>query len=373
VLSNFIGLAIVAGGLQFYLDARSIWDDEDSFVKSDYLVVNKRVTSANTMGNSSSSFTSDEIADIERQPWVRKAGTFSSADYRVKASVNQDGRGMSTYMFFESIPGDFVDVAKGNWTFHEGDAEIPIIISKDYLTLYNFGFAGSAGLPQMSESIMSGIPLSITLVSDDGMRRMSFVGRVAGYSNRLNTILVPQEFMDWSNSVLGSGRPKAPSRVIIDVNSPGDVAIRDYLETHDLEVAGDKSASSASYMLKVVTGVVLIIGVVITVLSLFILLLSMSLLMEKNRSTLHSLLMLGFETSKVGSAYRSIVIWASAGACFMAIVSTLLLRTFYSAALEGLGADGGNIWMAPLAAVSLTAVTVALNLMSVERRVIASW
>ena len=25
VISNFIGLAIVLGGLQFYLDARSIW------------------------------------------------------------------------------------------------------------------------------------------------------------------------------------------------------------------------------------------------------------------------------------------------------------------------------------------------------------
>ena len=31
---------------------------------------------------------------------------------------------------------------------------VPVIISKDYLALYNFGFAGSAGLPQMSEGVM---------------------------------------------------------------------------------------------------------------------------------------------------------------------------------------------------------------------------
>ena len=39
VLSNFIGLAIVTGALQFYLDARSIWESDDSFIRSDYLVI----------------------------------------------------------------------------------------------------------------------------------------------------------------------------------------------------------------------------------------------------------------------------------------------------------------------------------------------
>lgn len=49
-LSNFIGLLIVAGAVMFYVDSRSIWGDEDSFVHSDYLVINKKVTSANTLG-----------------------------------------------------------------------------------------------------------------------------------------------------------------------------------------------------------------------------------------------------------------------------------------------------------------------------------
>ena len=54
ILSNFIGLAIIGAGLQFYLDARSIWDSDDSFIKTDYLVVNKKVTSANTLPRNSS-------------------------------------------------------------------------------------------------------------------------------------------------------------------------------------------------------------------------------------------------------------------------------------------------------------------------------
>lgn len=373
VLSNFIGLVIVAGGLQFYLDAKSIWDDEDSFIKSDFMVVNKRVTSSATLGNSTTSFTSAELEDISRQPWVRKAGAFSSADFKVKGSVSQGGRGMSTYMFFESIPDDFVDVDSESWRWNDGDTTLPIIISKDYLTLYNFGFAGSAGLPQMSESIMSGIPLDITMTSDDGTRRVNMTGRVVGFSNRLNTILVPRRFMDTYNRILGSGTPKAASRVIIDVNSPGDIAIQDYLEAHDLETAGDKSASAASFMLKIVAGVVMSIGIVITVLSLFILLLSISLLMEKNRQTLHSLLMLGYDLRDVSAPYRRIVTTASAAACLLAVVCTLWLRSFYSDSLQALGADSGNIWAAPLTAVILTAITITMNLQSVKKQVRSSW
>ena len=170
VLSNFIGLAIVVAGLQFFQDVKSIYSDDDGFIKKDYLVVNKKVTSANTVEGKAAAFSADEISDLERQPWVRKVGRFSSVDYRVTASVQTGGRGMSTYMFFESIPSEFIDVAGSQWGYRPGSGEVPIIISKDYLTLYNFGFASSAGLPQLSESFMGGVPLRLHVASEDGIR-----------------------------------------------------------------------------------------------------------------------------------------------------------------------------------------------------------
>lgn len=374
VLSNFIGLAIIAGGVQFYMDARSIWTSEDSFVKTDYMVVNKRVTASNLWKDADPGFSEEEITDLKRQPWVRDVGRFSSTDYKVWASVDQGGRGMSTMLFFESIPDEFVDVRGEDWRFMEGDNVVPIIISKDYLTLYNFGFASSAGLPQMSENIMSGIPLRLSLVSEDGTRRLDMQGRVAGYSNRLNTILVPESFMEWSNSLLSPGHVSASaSRLIIDVSSPGDVAIKDYLSSHDLEVAGDKSGSSASFLLKVVIGIVLGVGIVITLLSFFILMLSMSLLMEKNRDKLHSLLMLGYPPVEVSSPYVKIVTVASVCACLLAVGGVSLLRVFYVDALTGLGAATGSWWHGTLAAVVLTFFIVVLNVMAVRRKVKSSW
>ena len=361
------------GGLQFYEDASSLFTSDDSFVKSDFLVVNKRVTSADTWQKGATSFTPEETSELRSQPWVRDVGEFSSADYRVMASVDQGGRGMSTLLFFESIPDGFVDAGGGDWSFREGEETVPLIISKDYLTLYNFGFANSAGLPQMSESIMSGIPLRLTLTSEDGSRRKVMQGRVVGYSNRLNTILVPRSFMEWSNRELGSGKASCPSRLIVDVSSPGDVAIKDYLEAHNLEVAGDKSGSSASYLLKVIVGIVLAVGIVITLLSFFILLLSMSLLMEKNRDKLHSLLMLGCPVKDVAAPYIRIVVVASGVAWLCAVACGEALRASYIRPLEGLGAESGGWWLGPAVGLLLTVVMTVVNVVSVRRKVVASF
>ena len=239
-LSNFIGLLIIGGAAMFYVDSRAIWADDESVVNTDYLVLNKKVTSASTLGDRGSTrFSESEMADLKAQSWVRRVGEFSSSDFRVYASVSQGGRGMETALFFESVPDSFVDLPPADWRFEPGQEVVPVMIPKDYLALYNFGFAGSAGLPQLSEQLISGIPLKLYMRSEDGTRSMQMEGHIAGFSNRLNTVLVPDAFMQYANSRLGEGGASTPSRLIVDVSYPGDTAISDYLSSHGLEVAGD--------------------------------------------------------------------------------------------------------------------------------------
>lgn len=370
VLSNFIGLAIVLGALQFYLDAKSIWDADDSFISKDYLVVNKKVTSSNTLGEKSSSFTEEEINDISVQPWVRETGRFVSNDYKVVASVGHGDHHLSTYMFFESIPDRFIDVPKSQWSYRPGEKEVPVIMSKDYLTLYNFGFATSTGMPQMSEGLMSSIPLKLMITSEDGIESETVNGRIAGFSNRLNTILVPESFMEESNRKFGTGKSRQPSRLIIDVSSPGDVAITKYLEQHDLEVAGDKSSSSAAFLLKLIIGIILAIGGIITVLSFFILLLSISLIMERNKSKIHNLLMLGYRVGTIASPYNRLIIIACISALILALACLWPLRAYYLTPLEAMGATPVLPWLTPVVGIAMTILIIALNLGTVRRIII---
>lgn len=372
-LSNFIGLAIVAVAVQLWQDLRPIWEGDDSFMTRDYMVVNKKVTAANSLlGSGKAVMSGADLEDLRRQPWVRQADPFATVDYSVSAAVRTGSGGMSTNLFFESIPDRYIDVDDAEWRFEPGSDEVPLILSKDYLSLYNFGFASSAGLPQISEQMIGSVPLELRLTSFDGTRSATMRGRVVGFSKRLNTILVPEAFMQWSNGEFGSGPAAEPSRVAIDVSAPGDPAIGRYLKEHDLETGGDSKAGSASFLLNVAAAIVGGVGAVITLLSLFVLMLSISLLMQKNREKLHQLLMLGYPASSVARPYEFIVLLCSAVSLLLAVAALEGVRAAYIGAVTGLG-GGGGWWQAPAVAVAITAVLAVANMVAVKRRVRGAW
>lgn len=372
-LSSFIGLAIVAVAVQLWQDLRPIWEGDDSFMTRDYLVVNKKVTAANSLlGSGKAGLSDSELFDLRRQPWVREAAPFSTVDYSVNAAVRTGSHGLSTNLFFESIPDGFLDVDAAEWRFEPGSDEVPVILSKDYLSLYNFGFASSAGLPQVSEQMIGSVPLELRLTSFDGSRSMTMRGRVVGFSKRLNTILVPESFMQWSNARLGSGASAVASRVAIDVSSPGDPAIETYLKEHGLETGGDSRSGSASFLLNVAAVSVGGIGGVITLLSLFVLMLSISLLMQKNRGKLHQLLMLGWPAAAVARPYVRIVLFSSAASFVLAVAALEAVRASYIGAVRGLG-GGGGWWQAPAVAVAISIALALANVAAVRRRVRAAW
>ena len=371
IISNLVGLAIVVSGLQIFSDVRPLWSGEDSFVKKGYIVVNKKISGGQTLGLASSAFSPAELDDIARQPWVRSVGRFTSADFRVSATIRspRSDRGLSTFLFFESLPAGYVDTGGAPWSYTPGSPSVPIIMSRDYLALYNFGFAASAGLPQISEQLVSSVPLQINITSNsDPSRSIAMQGRIVGFSNRLNTILVPQEFMDWANAGYGSGAERLPSRIIIDVNSPGDVAISRYMDAHHYEIAGDKDSARANYLLNVATGVVLAVGAIISILSFFILFLSISLLMQKNREKLHSLIMLGYPLGAVGRPFRRVIIGVSLASLVLAVGVMLALRAYYLGAVEALG-GGGSLLLSLTCVILLSALTILGNVLAVNRRV----
>ena len=117
---------------------------------------------------------------------------------------------------------------------------------------------------------MSGRHWEFTLSGNS--HRDNMPGRIVGFSNRLNTVIVPEEFMEWANQYYGTGIPQQPQRLIVEVSSPGDVKIEQYMDEHHYEVAGDKmSSSKANYFLTVISGIVITVGIIISLLSFFVL------------------------------------------------------------------------------------------------------
>ncbi len=373
-IANLVGLTIVILAVQFYRDVQPVLGDEESFIRKDYLVITRSVTSAGAMMGGSSEFTDADIADLEAQPWCRKVGRFINSEFPIYATVGlgDSGRAMRTQFFFEAIPTDFIDVADADWDFSPSNPEVPVIVSRDYLSLYNFGFAATQGLPRISEGQVSMIPLSFTFVGN-GLGEM-LPGRIVGFSSRLNTVLVPEDFMKWANARYGSGGEQHPLRLIVEVNSPGDVKIDQYMADHRYDVAGDKAQTGkANYFLTVVTSIVIAVGVVISLLSFFVLMLSIYLLLQKNTQRLRDLLLLGYSPGEVSRPYVLMVVAVNAAVWLLAVVALLMVRAYYLPMLDVFDMPHSTVWCAVAVGALIMGLITIGNIIAIRRKVAALW
>ena len=369
-VANLCGMVIVMLGIQFYKDVSPVFAEEDGLIKKDYIVVTKKVSTIGTLTGKSGTFSSYEVEDMKLQPFTVNVGLFQPSRFKVSAGLSFGGMNMSTAMFLESVPDTFVDVKADDWTFVDGQKEIPIIIPRNYLNLYNFGFARSRNLPQLSEGMIGMVSLDIVL-SGNGMREIK-KGRIVGFSNRLNTILVPEAFMNIANAKYGDGGELRPSRLIIEVNNPADERIAQYFNENGYETEDNKLDSGRiTWFLKLAVGVVMAVGLVISVLSFYILLLSIYLILQKNTDKLENLLLIGYSPSYVAKPYQILAVSMNFLVWVLSVVLLLLIRGWYSDVLEDIivGFDGGSIVLSCLAGMLLFFIVSVYNVIAIRRKI----
>lgn len=368
--ANLVGLTVILSGILFYCDSRHHQKNNDNFFSDDYLVVSKKVKGLNL---EPVAFTPAEITDLSAQPWVKKVGKFTSADFSVKASINMGGKGMTSFLFFESVPDDFFDKLPYGWGFDPEKRFIPIVLNRDYLALYNFGFALPQGLPQLSEEMIGTVPLKLILNGNNGKTDL-FDAAVVGFSSRLNTIAVPQEFMDWANERYSDNEPEEASRLIIKIDRLKSGDFESYLQENNLEVAGDKEADSKiAEFLGVVSGVTTATGVVISLLALFIILLSISLLLQKSRGLLRNLLLLGYSPSQPAKYYEKIVISINLTLTLLAVGFSFICRLIWHKSLVSIGLGNGNVLFMLGTALVYFLIISLINIIVIRRHLSSIW
>lgn len=373
--ANLFGMLIVLLGIQFYYDVVPVFTEGDSFIKKDYLIISKRIGMVSSFNRGGNTFTADDVKEIEEQSFCKSVGAFTSSRYNVTASLAMGGMaGMSTEMFFESVPDGYVDADIRNWTYREGDNLIPIILPRNYLAIYNFGFAQSRSLPRLSESVVGMIDMNVRLRGEGHEDVMK--GKVIGFSNRLNTILVPETFMKWSNGRYAPNADVAPTRLIVEVYNPTDDAIARFLQQKDYDTEGDKlDAGKTTYFLKVVSGIVMGVGLLISLLSFYILMLSIYLLVQKNTAKLENLLLIGYSPWRVGLPYQLLTVGMNAVVLCIAVGLLSVLRTYYLDMIMMLfpRMEEGTMTPAFLAGGVLFLMVSILNVCVIRGKVMSIW
>ncbi len=373
--ANLFGVMIILFGFQFYNDVVPVFTSGDSFMKNNYLIVSKTIGTANALSGQSNTFANSEIDELKEQKFVSGVGRFTSAAYKVDATMGVKGVNiLNSELFLESVPDKFVDVPLDKWQYDEGSKTVPIILPRSYITMYNFGFAQSRSLPKISEGLVGMVDFTL-LVHGNG-KEGQFKGRVIGFSSRLNSILVPQSFMEWSNKEYSADSDNQSTRLIVEVDNPTDSKVTTYMENHGYDTADNNmDAEKITYFLKLLVSIVMVVGLVISVLSFYILMLSIYLLVQKNSTKLENLLLIGYSPASVALPYQILTLALNLSVLVIALVALVFARNYYLETIAMLFPEisEGTMLGSVLLGLALFAIVSLLNIIAIRHKITSIW
>ena len=362
-----IGLLLMLISVQLYIQVQNFLKTKSKY--SEYLILSKKINMSNTFLLSRATFRERDIKSLEKQPFIDQVGRFTSNQYQVVAK-SRGAVPFFTELFFESVPDNMVDVKPSNWTWEEDSDFLPVILSQDMLNLYNFGYALGKGLPQLSPGMMGMVNINVHIIGPQGRR--TFKAKVVGFSERIPSILVPENFMDWANANIGANEKNPPSRLIIKVNNPSDPALAEYLKKKNYQINEDRlNASKAGSVIQIAMSIIGLIGLFFIVLAFVVFSMNFRVMLAEARQEISLLIQLGYTPKHIT---RFLIVHFSTFILILLFVTSILLYFAVARIQEFLLDNGLNIatgihpavW---LIAVLFTGLTLLMNLFSVFRSI----
>lgn len=326
IMGSLLGFFLVIAAAQLFADFKSMVTSSEQAIGSQFLVVNKQVSVLNSFKLSKSTFNKNEVEQLKSLPSIKRVGEFTANQFEAVASMSipngQAGATMRTELFLESVGDDFLDVKPEDWNWEEGNEMIPMILPTDFINLYNFNFAPGRGLPQLSKSTIQMAVFDIDIRGAKGTAH--FQGRIAGFSNRITSVLVPKSFMDYANSHYGNIQTSPESyRIIVEAKQNELPSIQKHFENEGYETNQEllKNGKFGS-LLQAILGIVAVLGILVMFVSVSAFLLYVQLAITRSKYETETLLRQGYPHSKIISWYGKQLAFIMV---FIAILTTTLL------------------------------------------------
>jgi len=339
MLANVIGVAIILFGVRAFRDVESFFSHPDGVISNSYVVI----THGRVQLGGENYFTEQEINELKAFPGTDSVGFFRTASFKVNADLADLGVYVTTAMFIESVPDDFLDLDLAAWRadvyesnqplITKPSLDVPVILPRAYLTVYNFGFASSRGTPQLDESLVKLKTFRLRCRNIPETMDHYYRARIVGFSDRFNSILVPDSFLKAAEKKYGNGLPPHPNRLIIKPSSADPEEVLKYIEDKGYQYDGTSADTmKAVSMVEKIAVVVMTPGIIIFLLAFFLLVVSLHLLIEKNKEKNATLIALGYTKAQVCRPYVVTAVVLN----FISLLLALLVTGFAYGKLESL-------------------------------------
>lgn len=297
-------LALFVGNTLLLLSVLIWWNfnellygkNQDDSLGSTYLIIGKKVTNNNVGEPGATLFSVADIDSVNRAPQIQAVGIIASNHFPVYA-VMGGNLGFATDLPLESVPDSFLDNKPPDWHWQPGNRDLPVIMSSQFLNLYNYVFAPSQGLPQLSESSVKSI--SLNLKAGPGDAAETFSAHVVGFSDRIGSVMVPQSFIDYGNNKYGKpGALVGPSQLILKAKDPSDIQFTEFLQRKNYTTNSQNLRwSKIRAVVEVVTTATGVLALLLMGIGTLVFILFIELTIARARQSLTLLMEIGYSPS----------------------------------------------------------------------------
>ena len=285
-----VGVVLLLCAVQMYCNINHLIRDKNTVKNgADFISVTKTITNEN-MGKDNR-FTPQEIAALKEQPFINDAAPLLANAFKVTGSAGEMIP-FSTDIFVEALDNNFIDTVPENFKWSEGETVVPIIFSTDFLEMYNV-FAPSWDLPQLSEKTASAVQLILQCHGRNGQRQ--FTAKIVGFSDRINSVLVPKNFLAKQNKDLEGVENILASRVFIKTADANNPQLLNYLAKNNFHINKDKTKfGRVKGVIQLIVSGLAGFGILVIILALVLFSFYLQLMIAKSKDNLQLLLLLGY-------------------------------------------------------------------------------
>ena len=287
-----MGILLLLGCLQMFINLQQL-TKEGNVRKNgyDYIPIAKNVTAELLRSPEKNMFTDKELDELKSQPFIEGISPLIANQFRIQLSAGSM-LPFTTELFLESLDDDFIDTLPPSFSWQEGQEEVPIIFSSDFFEIYMV-FAQGQDLPQFSKESATAIRIMISCYGNG--REKTFIGKIVAFSDRVNSILVPKNFLEKANEAFGPGKVSKASRIFIKTKDANDPELIKFLGSKGYTVNKEKTLLGRNKIViqNVLSGIG-VFGLLVVILALMLFSFYLQLVIAKSKDNLQLLLTLGY-------------------------------------------------------------------------------
>ncbi len=354
-----VGVILLLCSLQLFININYLLKDKNPKRSGfDFIPVTKTVTNANM--TSDNRFTDAELKEIKAQPFIEDIAPSVANQFKIRGSAGSLVP-FSTDLFVEALDEKFIDTVPPTFTWQNGQADVPIILSGDFLEMYNV-FALGQDLPQFSAETVTGINLVLECYGPGGEQQ--YRGHIVALSDRINSIIVPESFMQMANQKFGGASYVPASRVYLKTKDANNPELLNFIAKNNYHINKDKTRFGR--IKQILQGVVSGLGgfgILVILLAMVLFAFYLQLVIAKSKENLQLLLTLGYSPGWLSKTVAKKWIPVYIGIIGIACIITAILHTGFRYMLPGNG-DALPVfvhWTVLVTAAALILLSVFIN------------